>query len=109
MSSNSKRQWRLKNPYKDALLNIKTHAKARNIPFNLTFEDFMNTEGVHDYVRLKGRKGNDLTCDRILPLSKEPRGYVGGNIQFITNRANAAKRWKEGLDLIPEPQIEVPF
>lgn len=90
-----RQRWRRKNPHRFSHQKLKYHAKYREIPFNLSFADFLEIPEIDKYVFASGRGKNDWTMDRKLPLSKEPRGYCKGNCQILTNCANAAKRWKE--------------
>lgn len=77
---------------KSLLSNAKNRAKSKNLPFNLTLDDIIIPnecpllniplqEGIGIYT------DNSPTLDRIVP----ELGYVKGNIQVISMRANRIK------------------
>jgi len=67
-------------------------AEEKGLDFNLTFEDIVIPDvcpmlGI-PLVRAKGRvRSHSPTLDRIIPR----KGYVRGNIQVISHRANTIK------------------
>lgn len=67
---------------------VKDHAAGRGIYFNLPFEYFRRFALRSDYLNRTGLNGHCLTVDRKNNL----RGYVVGNITFMTRRQNAIKR-----------------
>lgn len=71
------------------LNNLRTHARARGKDFTITpeqWEAFCLRTGYH---LNHGREAGGLTVDR----RDESRGYNADNIQVLTNRENAAKRY----------------
>lgn len=76
---------RLNYPEKYALYEIKRRAKLKGVPFSLTTEDILSLPG---YLERRGCTPRSLQIDRIKPAL----GYVKGNIQILTARAN----WDKG-------------
>lgn len=68
-------------------LKVKWSAKLRDIPFNLTFEDFCEFDAVTDYVARRTLAGEDITIDRV----NEERGYEKDNLQVLTRGENSRK------------------
>jgi hypothetical protein len=78
------------------LSRLKTRARTKGLPFNLTIEDITgvthcpifgwelkrNQEGKH------GNRPNSPSVDRIVP----ELGYVKGNVQVLSNKANMMKQ-----------------
>ncbi len=60
----------------------------RNIPFELTFDQFIEFDIQTGYVESKGRDKESLTIDRI----ESSKGYFVGNIRAITWQDNCAKK-----------------
>jgi hypothetical protein len=84
-----KRLSRINNRAADSYGKLKSHAKARNIPFTLTFSEFLVFCNETDYLnRRYDLKSNLLTIDRINPTE----GYTFKNIQLLTLGDNVAKR-----------------
>ena len=92
----STRRWQACNPEKYLLASIKSRAKRRGIPFNLELSDIVLPDvcpilGIklinRATIGLKNSKGNSASVDRIIPTL----GYVKGNIQIISARANQMK------------------
>lgn len=67
---------------------LKSNARRRKKPFNLTIEEFEKFCDETDYLRLKGKHKNNLTIDRI----RSDRGYEIGNIQVLTHFENSGKQ-----------------
>jgi len=81
---------RNENPVKTLLKNIKTRAKANNIPFNLTEEDLSLPKtcpvlGIE--IIPFDNSGNSPSVDRFIP----ELGYIKNNCQIISLRANKIK------------------
>ncbi len=81
-----------RNPEAYLLWSIKTRAKKRGIPFNLTHEDVQIPEncpilGIPLEINLGHSGPNSPTLDRIIP----GKGYIRGNVQVISHRANTIK------------------
>jgi len=73
--------------------NTKKRAKQKNLPFNLDQSDiaYPDTCPVFGYKLVRGTnrsKANSPSVDRIIPSL----GYVKGNIQIISNKANTMKQ-----------------
>ena len=79
---------------KDTLYDARSRAKKANVPFDLTFEDIV-IPAVRPYLRIPliaGHKEGDKRCgptlllmlDKIIP----ELGYVKGNVQVISMKAN---------------------
>jgi uncharacterized CHY-type Zn-finger protein len=88
-SSNSVARYQL-NPAKKILQNLKTRAKKQNLPFDLTEEDIIIPKicpilGIP--IILFSKSDNSPSVDRFIPS----KGYVRGNINIISNRANRIK------------------
>lgn len=78
---------------KKALLrSAKARAKKKNIPFNITIEDFILPEKcplleISLTVGYGSSQENSYSLDKIIP----ELGYVKGNVWVISNRANTIK------------------
>lgn len=77
---------------KHQLSNIKTRAKANGLPFNLTMETLPPMPERCPALNIplaRGGKGspNGPELDRLVPAL----GYVVGNVQWISRRANCMK------------------
>jgi len=70
---------------------LKQNAKRRGKEFKLALWEFRQFCSETNYLEVKGRSGRAKTIDRIDPN----KGYEIGNIQLLSNRANAAKRWAD--------------
>lgn len=99
------RKWQVKYPEKYILSRTKSKCKKYNIPFNLELSDIIIPEycpilgiklliGQESYT--KTSKWNTASIDRITP----ELGYVKGNIQIISMRANLMKTDSTEEDLI---------
>lgn len=88
----TKRKWAKKNSLKYAYNNLKSNAKRRNKPFDLTFDEFKRFAIKTNYMYGKGKTKNSLTIDRI----DEDGGYTLKNIQVLENEKNIQKylEWK---------------
>lgn len=93
------RIWREKNPTKAFYISQKAHAKARKIPFNITFEEFEKWAIKYKLIGHTGKTKYAYQVDRI--NEDDPRGYHIDNIQKLTQEENVAKqvaRRKKKLD-----------
>lgn len=82
------RKARINNPERYAFQQVKRSADMRSIPFNLTFDQFLEFDRQTSYVASKGRETESLTIDRI----DSSRGYEIGNIRALTWSENCAKK-----------------
>lgn len=89
-----KRMEDLGEPYVKAMLNrCKSRAKIKNMEFNLTPEDITVPKNCPIlgipllYVKGKGGNWNSPSLDRI----DNAKGYIKGNVQIISKRANIIK------------------
>ncbi|MCK9458542.1 MAG: hypothetical protein M0R80_02800 [Proteobacteria bacterium] len=87
-----KRESIRKNPIAYMLWNVKSRAKKRGIPFNLTHKDIVIPEkcpilGIPLIIGTGHPSPNSPSLDRINPQY----GYVKGNVQVISHRANTIK------------------
>lgn len=90
---------RRENPKTTILVSAKSRAKKRNFPFNITQKDF----SIPKYCPVLGIKINVLADDDSSPsLDKvDPKlGYIKGNINIISQRANRLKNDSTINDLI---------
>ena len=92
------RKKQLKHPVRYAFYNVRRSAKKRNIPFNLTFEQFQQFDEQTGYVESKGQDKESLTIDRI----DSSKGYEINNIRALTMSENSAKK-VEGMTDPIEP------
>lgn len=88
------REYFKKHPEKYLLWGIRYRCRKKNIPFDLTEEDIVIPEfcpalGIPLYRNRGGKKhtDNSPSVDRIVP----ELGYVKGNIQIISQKANTMK------------------
>lgn len=93
------RRYRERNPVSAAYFNLKAHAKARGIEFDLTFEQFNVFCIQTGYDKLKGKTKECLTVDRI----ENELGYTVSNIRAIIMQENSFKGTR------PYTQEECPF
>lgn len=91
------RRWRLNNPKKNAYKELKHSAKRRNIPFTITFGQFLTLIENTDYIDRKGNKSHSLIIDRI----QQRVGYEFGNLRIISKGHNSGKGNIERA--IPDP------
>lgn len=74
-----------------AYQNLKSNAKRRGVPFNISLEEFRAFCKATGYLNKAGRKRRNWTIDRI--DREDPRGYHLENIQVLTNAQNHRKYW----------------
>lgn len=92
ITSKRKRVSRINNPRPDLLKKAKNRAKKKNIPFDITADDIIIPETC-PVLGIPLKAGEKIVCntsptiDRIKP----ELGYVKGNIQVISYRANMLK------------------
>lgn len=86
-SANRVRKWRGAHEAEYVFYNLRNNAKCRGILFNLSTHYWKWFCGTTGYLRLRGRKRNDMTVDRIV----DELGYVDGNIQMLVNWKNKQK------------------
>lgn len=89
--------WRQKNPERAMFIEAKCRAKARGIPFTITFEDIhwpvicpvFGTPLVYGAGKVgrNGHRANSASLDRKV----NELGYVPGNVFVISHRANRLK------------------
>jgi len=92
------RKGRLANKVRYAYEMVKRSAAKRLIPFNLSYDEFVEFDKKTGYVDRMGRSPDDLTIDRI----DSARGYEVGNIRALTYTQNVSKKL-EGLELPCDP------
>lgn len=86
-------KWRTNNPEKYILQSAKSRAKARGVAFNIDLEDIKipNTcpvFGINIIIQVgNGASDNSPSLDRI----DSSKGYVKGNVQVISWKANRLK------------------
>ena len=90
-NANKRRQIR-NNPVSYMLCNIKTKAKKHGIPFDLTHDDIVIPEtcpilGIPLRISEGSATWSSPSLDRIVPAI----GYVRGNVQVISHKANTMK------------------
>lgn len=83
---------RLRSPAKYILFNAKKNAKEKSLEFNLTEEDIVIPElcpvlGIPLQINVGGSRNNSPSIDRF----DSSKGYVKGNINIISWRANDLK------------------
>lgn len=78
---------RRKNPAKSFFNQIKQRAGRRNIPFTLTFDQFIEAVAETGYLEGRGRASCMLHLDR----DDATKGYEAGNIVVRTARQNCQK------------------
>lgn len=88
-------------PKKVRYSQMKQKAKSRNIPFSLTFEEFLLFCRNTGYLT-KGQRGQNATVDRRCNF----QGYHLFNIQLLTNRANASKGNRHSGSKFSKPEPE---
>jgi hypothetical protein len=81
------RKARLKDPVHYAFIQVKASARKRDIPFELTLDEFKEFDLQTNYVKSKGRESESLTIDRIDPSI----GYVLSNLRALTWAENCAR------------------
>jgi hypothetical protein len=93
VNSNSVKRRSTKTPKEKVLfLNAKNRAKAKGIPFDLEIADIVVPDfcpilGIPLVVSTESAKDGSPSIDRIVP----EKGYVKGNIQIISHKANTIK------------------
>lgn len=89
-----RRRWADASPERFLLMKARNRAKAANLPFDLEVSDiripqFCPLLGIPlERNRGAGPAASSPTLDRIVP----EQGYVKGNVQVISHRANTLKR-----------------
>jgi hypothetical protein len=81
------RKARAKNMTYYAFTQVKSSAGKRDIPFELTYDEFKEFDLQTNYVESKGRESESLTIDRI----DSSLGYTIDNIRTLTWSQNCAK------------------
>lgn len=82
-----KAQWRAANPERAAFGTQRDHARARRIPFTLTFEQWWAVVEPSGYMGGRGCLRHQLHVDRLDPS----KGYEVGNIRVITCTENVVR------------------
>lgn len=91
-TNKTKRDGIRKNPVSYLLWQVKSRAKKNGIPFNLTHDDIVIPElcpvlGIKMQISDGHSTGCSPSIDRVVP----ELGYVKGNINVISHRANTIK------------------
>lgn len=79
--------WRASAPMKAAYAGLKSSAKERGIPFELTLAEFSEFAVRTKLLTGRGKSRDAWHVDRI----RNGEGYKVGNIKVLTNSANASK------------------
>jgi len=86
--------WRLNNPEAAVLMRAKSGAKKRGLAFDITIEDII-IPSVCPYLGVQitnvvgeGKLPTNASIDRI----DNSKGYIKGNVQIISNKANTMKQ-----------------
>lgn len=92
IENEKKRERRKKNPVSYILMGAKGRAKKRGIPFDITHKDIVVPDvcpilGIPLCMANGSASGNSPSLDRIKP----EYGYIKGNVQVISHRANTIK------------------
>jgi hypothetical protein len=95
------KQWKIENPIKQMLIRARRRAKIENLPFDLTVDDVSIPEQCPilaiPVFPSQGRLGpNSPSLDRRVPS----KGYIKGNVQVISMRANLMKNDASEHELI---------
>lgn len=88
--------WKARNPFKIRFLNKRSHALRQGLEFDLELEDFPDIPALCPVLGLplthetgtKSPKPYSPSLDRIDPA----KGYVKGNVQWMSHKANAMKQ-----------------
>jgi len=85
-------KWHRGNPARSYVLAAKGRANRQDVPFDLQPEDIIFPEtcpilGIPLFFSQRGRTNNTPSIDRVIPA----KGYVKGNIEIISWRANRLK------------------
>lgn len=84
---------KMQNPYRYWYDVLRQNARARKIFFDLDFEYWKDWCDETGYLIIKGKGAEYGTVDRIRP----ELGYVKGNLQILTCRANSKKVWVDKM------------
>jgi hypothetical protein len=85
--AHAKQEWARLNPLRYCYNNLRTNARRRGKPFELTFAEFSAFAVETDYINKRGTGSESFTIDRIDPT----KGYTPDNIQVLTNAQNVRK------------------
>lgn len=88
------RLYRLKNPERYAYGNLRSSARKRHIPFELTFEEFVGFCSSTEYIEKRGKNPDSLTIDR----EKRSLPYQKGNLRIMTYQENVTHVHEEKPD-----------
>ena len=97
------RKHRIKNPWAYYFHLLKLSAKKRDIPFNLTQEEFRVFCDQTNYLQLVGRSPGQFHIDRIDNF----KGYEVGNIQLMESSTNVGKGNRERHHQPPTEESEL--
>lgn len=88
IKKNKRKEFRLKNPERTMFIAAKNRAKEKNLDFNLELSDILIPEFCPILeVQLVPKTEYAPSLDRINPI----KGYVKGNVQVISRKANIMK------------------
>ena len=90
------RKWRMNNPKRYAFGELRKSANKRKIPFELTFEQFLEFDKQTGYVANKGNEHDALSVDRI----DSSKGYSIDNIRALTWLDNVSQKLEKMTDPI---------
>lgn len=96
------RQYRQDNQLLYTYTTLKSNAKARGIPFNLTIKEWEEFCNRTSYLQFRGVMPDDFNVDRIVATD----GYNANNIQVLTVSENARKSRKEKLQKYRKPNYD---
>lgn len=85
------REWRKNNPIKSAFINLRSNAKRRGIPFEISFEYFNDFSVKTKLLTNSGTKAESYSVDRI----NNEIGYIKGNLQVLSLSDNGYKGYLE--------------
>jgi thymidylate synthase ThyX len=95
------KQYRKDNPKEVKFNRWKSSAKRRGLDFNLEFEDIVWNDvcpylGIELNYQTDGESGSKASLDRI----DSSLGYIKGNVQVISNKANVMKNDADSKEII---------
>jgi len=93
---------RIQNPISKILKQVKFTAKEKNLEFNLTEQDiFLPTKCKYLDVDLTNKQGQGVVWENYsLDRIDSSKGYVKGNVEIISRKANSMKNMATKEELI---------